>query len=180
MTFLKNILFLIILSNSTILLAQDNSKNPGKTPVQQATEAAAREVGRVIGNKIGKDSMNQMTTDDKRAILERARAATRGEMIKKYNFEDSPYYNEVAGYISVLREGINRKGNRCLQYEIDLVYRVDRLFLQPVMCEISADQWSEFLLSEIIFPNRGPSDPFPGSSSPFPTPGDPGGWLPPL
>ena len=145
--------------------------NAPKTSEQQATDAAAREVGRVIGEKIGQDAVSQMTPEDRKTILDRARAATSAERLKKFNFEDSPYYNEITGYIMVLKEGHNQQNDHCLQYQIDLVFRVNRIFVQPVLCEITSDQWIVTPISEIIFNLNGPTSP----NLPVP-----GGWLPPL
>ncbi len=143
-------------------------QQPAGTPQQNAADAAARQVGRVIGDNIGYEVINQMKEPDRFALLERARAATRGTMIKKYNFESSPYYNELSGYITVLREGKSNQGERCLQYEIDLVYRVQRYFLQPALCQAFSGDWYESSLARITFPDRGAGSPVPG------------GWLPPI
>lgn len=140
------------------------------TPTEQAAESAAREVGRTIGRKIGQDALNQMATEDRMAILERARAATRGEILRRYNYEESPFYNSLHGYVSVLREGKNSYGSLCLEYEIDLVYRVNRYYLRPLVCATTSGEWQETSSSEVHFPDR---------SFPLPGEGD-GGWLPPI
>ena len=144
------------------------SEEAAKSPTAFAAEAAAKEVGRVIGRSIGQDVLNQMTHDDQRAVLDRARAATRGDMLARYSYDQSPYFNTLYGYISVIRQGNTQQGQLCLEYEIDLVVRVNRYFMHTILCEQFDGSWRETSAAYVTFPVRT-----------YPDPGN-GGWLPPV
>ena len=174
----KTLIFTLLSLVSLSLFAQedqsgkgDSNKKDAKTPIQQASESAAREVGRVIGRKIGEDAVNKMSEPDRNSILERTRAAMRGQILYRYVFSDSPYMNSITGYISVLKEGRDYQGNVCKHIELDLIYRVERIFDQIVLCQHQDGEWTETDIRDVQFPRRGEADPGRPSR---------GGWLPPL
>ena len=159
--------------------SKEPSKGESKSPEEQASESAAREVGRVIGRKIGEDVVRQMSLPDRKALLERTRAAIRGEILRRYVFSQSPYMNSFVGSIMVLREGMNQEGFKCKELEIDLVYKVDRIYEKTTLCQTSTGEWNEFDVRDVDFPRRGEPTPGSGTGRGPRGPGA-GGWLPPL
>lgn len=160
----------------------DSSKNPdstAKTPQQAAEESAAREVGRVIGNKIGQDAVKKMNQVDRKALLERTRAAIKGELLRRYSFSESPYMNSFVGSVTVLRVGKDHVGFKCKELEIDLVYKVERIYARPTLCQEANGEWMETDVRNVIFARRGESKPGAESGNGPHEPGS-GGWLPPL
>jgi hypothetical protein len=155
----------------------ETNKTP--TPREQAEESAAREIGRVIGNKIGQDAVSKMNKVDRKALLERTRTALRGEILRKYAFSESPFMNSFVGTMMVLREGKDYAGFKCKELEIDLVYKVQRIYSKAVLCQESSGEWAEVDARNVTFPRRG--EPTPGrSSGSGPNKPGKGGWLPPL
>jgi hypothetical protein len=167
--------------------SQGSSKNPstGKKPEsekkpegsisssrEQAEESAAREIGRVIGRKIGQDAVSKMNKVDRKALLERTRTAIRGEILRKYVFSESPFMNSFVGSMMVLREGKDYAGFKCKELEIDLVYKVQRIYAKPILCQEANGEWTEVDARNVTFPRR--AEPTPGHST------GSGGWLPPL
>jgi hypothetical protein len=153
--------------------------NTAKTPQQEAEDSAAREVGRVIGNKIGQDAVKKMNQVDRKALLERTRTAIRGELLRKYSFSESPYMNSFIGSVTVLRVGKDHVGLKCKELEIDLVYKVERIYARPTLCQEANGEWLETDVRNVIFARRGESKPGAESGN---SPHEPesGGWLPPL
>jgi hypothetical protein len=79
----------------------------------------------------------------------------------------------------VLREGKDYAGFKCKELEIDLVYKVQRIYAKPVLCQEANGEWSEVDPRNVVFPRRG--EPTPGrSSGKGPNKPGNGGWLPPL
>lgn len=174
----KALILSVLIFISLSLLAEDDprgkadsNKNEPKTPSQQASDSAAREIGRVIGRKIGEDAVKKMSEPDRNSILERTRSAIRGRILYRYVFSESPYMNSMTGYISILKEGRDYQGNVCKQVEIDLIYKVERIFDQIVLCLNHDGEWIETDIRDVDFPRRGEADPNRSSN---------GGWLPSL
>jgi hypothetical protein len=166
-------------SPSTPASGKQPSSGESKSPQDQASESAAKEVGRVIGRKIGEDALRQMSQPDRKALLERTRAAIRGEILRRYVFSESPYMNSFVGSMMVLREGFNHAGFECKELEIDLVYKVERIYEKATLCKTSTGEWSEYDVRDVDFPRRGEPTPGSGSGRGPRGPGA-GGWLPPL
>ncbi len=151
-------------------IKRDPTEKPVQTFTQEAEESAAREMGRVIGRKLGEEANAKISTEDQMSILERTRAAIRGSLLRKYIFSESPYFNSIFGYISILRIGKNQEGFQCKEFEMDLVFRIERLYATVILCDSQEGQWHESDAFEVEFSRAGELSP--GNN--------PGSWLPPL
>ncbi|GIL16917.1 MAG: hypothetical protein BroJett040_06680 [Oligoflexia bacterium] len=138
-----------------------------------AREAAVREVGRIIGRKIGYDIVRQMSPSDRKALLDRERAALRGALLFQYAFQGSTYRNQMQGYIMVTREGVNTSGRLCRELEMDLIFQMQEHFELATACLNEMKEWEITPAEQIHFPPR-------GANGPDLTPGRGGGWLPPV
>lgn len=162
--------------DDTQVLDPQTPSKESKELIDDATKAAAREVGRVIGRRIGHDMYYKMTPDDQKALLDRERAALRGALLFQYAFQGSPYRNQLHGYIIVTREGHDAQGRLCRELEMDLILDMQRHFERSVACLSETEEWLPVNSDQVSFPPRGPR----GPSLPPGGAGRGGGWLPPL
>lgn len=137
-----------------------------------ARDAATREVGRVIGRKIGQEIVSKMTLEDRISLLNAERAALRGHLLQQYIFERATNRNQFRGYIIVTREGENNRGQLCRELEMDLIVNLVRYFERSVGCLGTDGEWRRVSPQSVRFNSRGPTGPDVNRGG--------GGWLPPL
>lgn len=150
----------------------NNPAKPGDDAFNNGLgQGIGQAIGEVIGEQIRHDIIRNMTSKDRLAYLNAQRMALRADLLRRYAFAERG--SSIKGYVRSLREGEDKNGNYCREYEADLITNLSRQYFVAVACLIE-DQWIQVPANKVDFAQSNG----PGTSPDLP--GGGGGWLPPL